>query len=127
SAGGHLAATAGTHFDSGNASATDPIDRAVSRPDFLILCYPVISFLNYVHQGSKRSLLGENPDPRLVENLSNEKHVTAQPPHTLPAHFYFTPTPTGGCRGRTACSSTGRCARQAPPPRSTSTNAARTA
>ncbi|HJZ96578.1 MAG TPA: alpha/beta hydrolase [Candidatus Solibacter sp.] len=86
SAGGHLAATAGTHFDSGNASATDPIDRAVSRPDFLILCYPVISFLNYVHQGSKRSLLGENPDPRLVENLSNETQVTAQTPPTFLFH-----------------------------------------
>src|SRR6185369_7125391 len=44
SAGGHLAATAGTHFDSGNPDATDAIDRAGSRPDFLILCYPVISF-----------------------------------------------------------------------------------
>src|SRR5436305_3481772 len=57
SAGGHLASTAGTHFDSGNASASDPIDRAGSRPDFLILCYPVVSFTNYVHTGSKRSLL----------------------------------------------------------------------
>src|SRR4030095_8926752 len=44
SAGGHLAATAGTRFDAGNASAPDPIDRASSRPDFLILGYPVITF-----------------------------------------------------------------------------------
>src|SRR6185295_4494487 len=70
SAGGHLAATAGTHFDAGNAGAPDAIDRLSSRPDFLVLCYPVVSLLNYVHQGSKRNLLGDNPDPKLVENLS---------------------------------------------------------
>src|SRR6185295_18941336 len=61
SAGGHLASTAGTHFDAGANSAPDPIDRASSRPDFLILCYPVVSFTNYVHQGSRRNLLGDNP------------------------------------------------------------------
>jgi acetyl esterase/lipase len=86
SAGGHLAATAGTHFDAVNANAGDPIDRVSSRPDFLILCYPVISFLNYVHQGSKRNLLGENPDPKLVESMSNETQVTAQTPPTFLFH-----------------------------------------
>jgi len=86
SAGGHLAATAGTHFDGGDAAASDPIDRLSSRPDFLILCYPVISFTNYVHQGSKRSLLGDNPDPKLVESLSNETQVTAQTPPTFLFH-----------------------------------------
>ena len=40
SAGGHLASTAGTHFDAGNPDAADPIDRVGSRPDFLVLCYP---------------------------------------------------------------------------------------
>jgi len=44
SAGGHLASTAGTHFDDGNPSASDPIERVSCRPDFLILIYPVISF-----------------------------------------------------------------------------------
>jgi acetyl esterase/lipase len=86
SAGGHLASTAGTHFDSGNPAAEDPIERAGSRPDFLILCYPVISFTNYVHQGSKRYLLGDNPDPKLVESLSNEIQVTAQTPPTFLFH-----------------------------------------
>jgi len=86
SAGGHLAATAGTHFDPVNTAATDPIDHAPSRPDFLILCYPVISFQNYVHQGSKRNLLGENADPKLVELLSNETQVTAQTPPTFLFH-----------------------------------------
>lgn len=87
SAGGHLASTAGTHFDSGKADASDPIDRASSRPDFLILCYPVISFTTpYAHQGSKRNLLGENPDARLVESFSNELQVTPQTPPTFLWH-----------------------------------------
>ncbi len=86
SAGGHLASSAGTHFDAGNQGATDTIERMSSRPDFLILCYPVISFLNFAHQGSKRNLLGENPDPKLVEGLSNETQVTAQTPPTFLFH-----------------------------------------
>jgi acetyl esterase/lipase len=86
SAGGHLASSAGTHFDAGNAAATDPIDRAASRPDFLILCYPVISFVNYTHQGSKNNLLGPNPDPKLVETMSCELAVTAQTPPTFLFH-----------------------------------------
>jgi acetyl esterase/lipase len=86
SAGGHLASTAGTHFDAGDASAADPIDRLSSRPDFLVLCYPVISFGPFAHQGSKRNLLGENPDPKLVESLSNETQVTAQTPPTFLFH-----------------------------------------
>jgi acetyl esterase/lipase len=87
SAGGHLASTAGTHFDAGSPSASDPIDRAGSRPDFLVLCYPVISFTTpYTHRGSLRALLGDNPDPKLVENLSNELQVTAQTPPTLLFH-----------------------------------------
>lgn len=86
SAGGHLASTAGTHFDSGAAGAPDPIDRQSSRPDFLILCYPVISFTNFAHQGSRRYLLGDSPDPKLVENLSNELQVTAQTPPTFLFH-----------------------------------------
>jgi dienelactone hydrolase len=40
SAGGHLASTAATHFDSGNPQPTDPIDRASSRPDIAVLAYP---------------------------------------------------------------------------------------
>jgi acetyl esterase/lipase len=87
SAGGHLASTAGTHFDAGNASAADPIERAGSRPDFLVLGYPVISFTTpYTHRGSLRSLLGDNPDPKLVEGLSNELQVTAQTPPTFLFH-----------------------------------------
>jgi acetyl esterase/lipase len=86
SAGGHLASTAGTHFEAGNPQAADPVDRVSSRPDFLILCYPVISFGAYAHQGSRRALLGDNPDPALVENLSNELRVTPQTPPTFLFH-----------------------------------------
>ena len=68
SAGGHLASTAGTHFDTGNTSASDPIDRVSSRPDFLILGYPVISFTSNIHRGSMRMLLGDQPDPKLASS-----------------------------------------------------------
>jgi acetyl esterase/lipase len=86
SAGGHLASSAGTHFDAGNPSAADPIDRMGSRPDFLILGYPVISFVAYTHQGSKTALLGANPDHQLVETMSSELAVTAQTPPTFLFH-----------------------------------------
>ena len=87
SAGGHLTSTLGTHFDDGNPSAPDPIDRFGCRPDFLILGYPVISFTApYTHQGSAHNLLGDNPDPKLLLELSNELHVTPQTPPT----FLFT-------------------------------------
>jgi len=87
SAGGHLASTAGTHFDAGDSGASDPIDHASSRPDFLVLGYPVISFTTiYTHKGSLKNLLGESPDPKLVENLSNELQVTPQTPPTFLFH-----------------------------------------
>ncbi|HWC76066.1 MAG TPA: alpha/beta hydrolase [Blastocatellia bacterium] len=87
SAGGHLASTAGTHFDAGNPSAEDPIDRIHSRPDFLVLAYPVITLSGAsTHRGSRKNLLGDNPDPSLVENLSNEKRVTPETPPTFLFH-----------------------------------------
>ncbi len=87
SAGGHLASTAATHFDAGNPSASDPIDRASSRPDFLILGYPVISFKpDVTHRGSVRNLLGESPSQAQIDELSNELHVTAQTPPTFLFH-----------------------------------------
>jgi acetyl esterase/lipase len=90
SAGGHLASTAGTHFDNGDPNAADPIDRAGSRPDFLVLCYPVISFQpGIAHEGSLRNLLGDHPDPKLIELLSNELQVT---PQTPPTFLYATTT-----------------------------------
>ncbi|MBI2949561.1 MAG: alpha/beta hydrolase [Verrucomicrobia bacterium] len=88
SAGGHLASTLLTHFDSGRPDSDDPIERESSRPDLGILCYPVITMGQFTHEGSKRNLLGENPSSELVQHLSNELQVTRQTPpvfiwHTL--------------------------------------------
>jgi acetyl esterase/lipase len=84
SAGGHLASTAATHFDPGNPQSTDSIDRVSCRPDFAILAYPVISLASeYTHQLSRKNLLGENPTPELVRELSSEKNVTRQTPPTF--------------------------------------------
>lgn len=88
SAGGHLAATAGTHSDDGTADAAAPVERLGSRPAFMILGYPVISFsAPFTHRGSVVYLLGETPDPKLKEELSNERHVTSRTP---PAFLFHT-------------------------------------
>jgi acetyl esterase/lipase len=86
SAGGHLASTALTHFDAGDPKAADLIDRASSRPNLGILCYPVITMGADTHSGSKQNLLGDNPDPALVDLLSNEKQVTRDTPPTFIFH-----------------------------------------
>jgi acetyl esterase/lipase len=80
SAGGHLASTLLTHFDAGDPNNADPVERESSRPDFGILCYPVITMGEKTHAGSKENLLGKNPSPELIELLSNEKHVTKDTP-----------------------------------------------
>lgn len=87
SAGGHLAAMSGTHFDNGNPTAVDPIQRESSRPDILVLCYPVITMGQSTHVGSKISLLGDQPDPDIVTFLSAETQVT---PSTPPAFVWHT-------------------------------------
>jgi acetyl esterase/lipase len=87
SAGGHLAATTATHFDDGGAEAADPIDRMGSRPDFVVLGYPVISLTAaFTHRGSLQHLLGETPDPRLAADLSGERAVGARTPPTFVFH-----------------------------------------
>jgi len=84
SVGGHLASTAGTHFDGGSPDASDPIDRESCRPDFMILIYPVVSLSDAVdHRGSRQNLLGDDPDPKLVKHYSNELQVTAKTPSTF--------------------------------------------
>jgi len=80
SAGGHLAATLMTHFDSGNTNSDDPIERQSSRPDLGILCYAVITMGEYAHQGSKDNLLGKHPSRKLVKLLSNELQVKTNTP-----------------------------------------------
>jgi hypothetical protein len=85
--GGHLASTAGTHFDAGKPDAEDPVERVGSRPDRLILVYPVIALATpYGHSGSKKNLLGDKPSDELVRSLSNETQVTALTPPTFLAH-----------------------------------------
>jgi acetyl esterase/lipase len=88
SAGGHLASTTGTHFDAGNASSSDPIERASSRPDFMLLLYPVITMRadSVTHAGSRLNLLGASPTPELERLLSNETQVTPQTPPTFIVH-----------------------------------------
>jgi acetyl esterase/lipase len=88
SAGGHLAATALTHFNAGDSGAADAIDRVSSQPNLGILCYPVITMGPDTHSGSKRYLLGDNPDPGLVELLSNEKQVTKDTPPVFIFHTF---------------------------------------
>src|SRR6202044_3355755 len=73
----------------GPAASADAIDRESARPDFLVLAYPVITMEDpYVHKGSLKYLLGDTPDPALVQFLSTEKHVTKETPPT----FLFTTT-----------------------------------
>ena len=86
SAGGHLASTLGTHFNIKVYEPVDGIDEESARPDFMALGYPVISFGEVTHQGSKNNLIGENPTIDMVDYFSNEKQVTAQTPPTFLLH-----------------------------------------
>ena len=86
SAGGHVASTAGTHFDNGNASDPDPVERFSSRPSLMILIYPVVTMGPLTHGGSKRNLIGENATPEMVKLLSNEEQVTKDTPPTFLVH-----------------------------------------
>jgi acetyl esterase/lipase len=86
SAGGHLASTAGTHFDDGK-NAGDEIDKVSCRPDFLVLSYPVISSDPAIsHKGSFKNLLGDKQDEKMLEYYSNEKQVTEKTPPTFIFH-----------------------------------------
>ena len=89
SAGGHLASTLLTHFDSGDANSEDPIENVQSsRPDIGILCYPVIMMDGpFAHKGSRDNLLGKNPSPELLQLLSNQLQVT---PRTPPCFIWTT-------------------------------------
>jgi acetyl esterase/lipase len=88
SAGGHLAASAGTMFDTGNATVADAVEHESSRPDFMILAYPVITMQEpYAHKGSRTYLLGDAPTQAEEDAMSPELHVTAQTP---PAFLFST-------------------------------------
>ena len=84
SAGGHLASTAGTHF---NRGVIDNPLRVSLRPDFMVLLYPVISFSDSIgHRGSRDNLLGKHPSSDLIQLYSNEQRVTDQTPPTFLIH-----------------------------------------
>jgi len=83
SAGGHLASTAGTHFDMGKPNG-NTIEKQSCRPDFMILFYPVITMdKSFTHMGSRTNLLGDTPSDKLVNYYSNEKQITKDTPPTL--------------------------------------------
>jgi acetyl esterase/lipase len=87
SAGGHMASTVSTHWDTGNPSANDSVDRQSCRPAFAIIHYGVITMdASFTHMGSRQSLLGNNPSQALVDSMSNEKQVNAKTPPTFLGH-----------------------------------------
>lgn len=86
SAGGHLASTLGTHYDTGKPDAKDEVERVSSRPDLMILMYPVITMGEFTHQSSKLNLLDKDPSPDLVKLYSNELQVTKDTPPTFLVH-----------------------------------------
>ena len=88
SAGGHLASTLLTHFDSGKADASDPIEKESCRPDLGILCYPVITMGTNTHKGSRKNLLGDNPSAELVDDFSNELQVRKDTPPCFVWHTW---------------------------------------
>lgn len=88
SAGGHLASTLLTHFDAGDTNAVDLVERQSSRPDFGVLCYPVITMGDFTHRGSRKNLFGTNTTPELVRELSNELHVTKNTPPCFVWHTF---------------------------------------
>lgn len=83
SAGGHLAATASTHFDRNFISNKSKTNL---RPDYSILIYPVITFGAYTHKGSRNNLIGKRSPQRDIDYFSNEQQVTEDTPVTFMVH-----------------------------------------
>lgn len=96
SAGGHLASTVSTHFDADPPEIRPPgdeINELSSRPDVSVLCYAVITLEGVsAHSGSRKALLGDNPKPEQLDELSNDRHISA---HTPPAFLFHTVADTG--------------------------------
>ncbi|MES2898213.1 MAG: alpha/beta hydrolase [Pseudomonadota bacterium] len=87
SAGGHLAASAGTLFDHAAGKTGATLDAISARPDFLMLLYPVITLDGpAAHAGSRGALLGPNPTPELIKLMSLEGQVSAATPPTFLMH-----------------------------------------
>lgn len=89
SAGGHLASTLLTHWDNGQVDSADQTERQSSRPTLVILCYPVVTMKDpFTHKGSRANLLGTNPPPNLLDELSAELLVTKETPPCFLWHTY---------------------------------------
>lgn len=87
SAGGHLASTAATKHLDAQPDSADPVRRVSSRPDFAVLCYPVITMSEpWGHGGSRNNLLGKDADPQLAELMSSDKQVSDRTPPTFLFH-----------------------------------------
>jgi acetyl esterase/lipase len=83
SAGGHLAASAATHYMTDYTKINDGQNL---RPDFQLLIYPVVTFRSYSHQGSVASLLGKNKTEELLHLFSNEELVNSNTPRAFLIH-----------------------------------------
>lgn len=86
SAGGHLASALGTKFDAGRPDSKDMVERMSSRPDLMILLYPVITMGEFTHAGSRKNLLGETPTPELIKLYSNDLQVSRETPPAFIMH-----------------------------------------
>ena len=88
SAGGHLVSSVLTHYELENPKVTDPIDRLSSRPDFGILCYPVITSGEFANKGTIEHLLGKEPSEGMLEYVSSEKQVDKNTPPCFIWHTF---------------------------------------
>lgn len=88
SAGGHLASTVSTHYDTGNKDSADPVEKESCRPSFSVLGYPVINLVeSWAHKGSGKNLLGDKATEDQLKDLSNDAQVTKDTP---PAFLFHT-------------------------------------
>ncbi len=88
SAGAHLAASLGVHWDKPFALEAPEISRGLNRPDALVLCYPVITSGEFAHQGSFENLLGSHASSELLAEVSLERHVDEAVPPTFLWHTF---------------------------------------
>jgi acetyl esterase/lipase len=86
SAGGHLASTLCTHFAKAEPNSPDPVNRVSSQPNLAILVYPVITFGQGTHAGSRNYFLGKNQTQEMIDLFSNEKQVSKDTPKTFLVH-----------------------------------------
>ncbi len=91
SAGAHLAGSEALLYGTFGYESDD-IDQISARPDFMILCYGVLSFGKFAHTGSRDNLFGDHADPALIARLSLPEAVTETAP---PAFLWHTTNDEG--------------------------------